>query len=79
MRKIFLDALLKERFNGLDERAEICDESGRTVGYFLPIEVDPGLDYDAARALFSNDELEIARRQPGGRTTAEVLERLRNL
>ena len=36
MSKITLDATLRSKLNGLNESLEICDETGETVGHFLP-------------------------------------------
>ena len=78
MNKVMLDETLRSKLNGLDTRLELCDESGRTLGYFLPAaEVDRSL-YAWAHEQFTDEELELARRQPGGRTTAQVLDHLKN-
>ena len=54
----------------------IRDKSGKTLDRFYPGEMSEDESYAAASKLF--DPAEIARRkaEPGGRTTAEVLDRL---
>jgi hypothetical protein len=79
MNKLVLDPAVRSQLNGLNGEVELCDEEGRTVGFFVPANLRERLWYDWAKAQFTDDELERARRQPGGRTTAEVLERLRKL
>ena len=36
MSMVTLDAALRSMLNGLDEPLELCDESGQTLGHFLP-------------------------------------------
>ena len=36
MTKVIVDQSLRSKLNGLDEQVELCDESGRTMGHFLP-------------------------------------------
>jgi hypothetical protein len=79
MNKLVLDPTVRSQLNGLNGEVELCDEEGRTVGFFVPVKLRERLWYDWAKAQFTDEELERARQQPGGRTTAEVLERLRKL
>lgn len=74
MTKVILDPELRERLHGLTHQIELCDESGRTLAYVLPSEDYLRWAYEWARSQISDEELEEARREPGGRTTAEVLE-----
>jgi hypothetical protein len=60
----------------MDSSFEFCDESGRTLGFFVPAPDQLGPVYDWARAEFTEEEIERARREPRGRTTDEVLSRL---
>jgi hypothetical protein len=74
MSKIVLDEELRAKLNGLNDEVEVCDSEGRTIGRFLPEQEYWRLMYDLAKTDFSDDaELEEARREPGGMTTAEVL------
>ena len=76
MNRVLVETAIRSRLHGLDSELEFCDESGHTLGYFVPSsEADPGL-YAWARAAFSDEEIEQARGESGGRTTAEVLSRL---
>jgi hypothetical protein len=76
MSKVTLDQSLRAKINNLDSEVEFCDESGRTVGYYVPADWHHQLLYAWAKAQFTDEELEIARRQPGGRPLAEILARL---
>lgn len=77
MGKIVLDATLRTRLNGLNEQMEVFDEGGSRVGCFLPEDVYRQLLRDWADRNLA-DEAEVERRllEPGGRTLAEILQRL---
>ena len=72
------EALLGQLGSGREE-AELCDPSGRRLGYFLPDHVYRQLVCRWANAQVSDEELERCRQETESYTTAEVLERLRNL
>jgi hypothetical protein len=78
MNKIVLDGALRSKLNNLDAEVEICDETGHTVGFFLPVEQHRQLLYAWAKAQVSEGELEEARQEPGGRPLSEILARLRS-
>ena len=74
MNKVVLDDELRAKLNGLNDEVEVCDSTDRTIGRFLPEREYWRLMYDLAKADFSDDaELEEARREPGGMTTAEAI------
>jgi len=86
MRTLILDDDLKARLNNLNEYQEVRDAAGNVVGHFLPDESYRRLIYDRAKAEFALEEAEeaakgIVRTWDGtnGRTTAQVMEQLRNL
>jgi hypothetical protein len=79
MDKIILNPEARSHLNGLDRYAEVCDETGKTLGFFLPPDLHHELIYAWAKTLFNDEELARARadvRANGGYTTAEVLSRL---
>ena len=82
MDKITLDADVRSRLNGLNRLAEMCDEDGNTLGFFVP----PGEYHEMMQAwgkdLFADEDIAQAReelQQEGGYTTAEVLNRLQEI
>jgi hypothetical protein len=79
MNKIYVDDALRARLHGLAAQLELCDESGSTLGYFVPRDVHDILVEHLISGPVTDEELERASQMPGGRTTAEVLERLHNL
>ena len=78
MRKVTLSEL-ESRAGQLQEEVEVCDQSGRVVGRFLPEHIYRQHLYEWANAQFTDSELDRAAQEPGGYTTAEVLQHLRSL
>jgi len=74
MPKLLLDTDLRARLRDLNVEWEVCDESGRTLGHFLPADLYQKLLYAWAKSLFDDeDELKRARQEPGGMSTVEAL------
>jgi hypothetical protein len=71
MTRVTLDAELRARLNGLNEQVEVCDESGKTVGHFLPDALYRKFVYAWANAQVTDEELEQAAQEPG-RPLAEI-------
>ena len=74
--KVTVDEGLRTRLNGLNAQVEFCDEAGRTLGHFVPDELYRKLVYAWANAQVTDEELERAMQQPGGRPLAEIWKRL---
>jgi len=72
------EALLGQLGAGREE-AELCDATGRRVGYFLPDKVYRQLVCRWANAQVTGEELERCRQETESFTTSEVLDRLQNL
>jgi hypothetical protein len=82
MNKVILDEALRSKLNGLNTEMELCDETGKTVGHFLPPEVYRELIYAWAKTQDTDEEIAQAKREvreQGGLTTAEVLAHLESL
>lgn len=78
MNKVTLDGAGRLQLDDLDGEVEICDQTGRTVGYYLPVGLRDELLYAWAKSQVSEEELELARQQPGGRSLKEILVDLNN-
>ena len=72
MRKLVLTPELRAKLNGLNEKAEILDEQGKTVGHFLPANQYGKLVCALANAQISDKELEAISREPGRRSLREI-------
>ena len=77
MNKIILDSAILAALPNLDHFAELCDPSGRTLGYFTPA-VDPAL-YAELDVVIDEDELLRRAKEDRRYTTAEVIEHLERL
>jgi hypothetical protein len=78
MSKYVLDPDLRAKLNGLNEQIEFCDESGKTLGRFVPEEEYRRMQYALAEALcpYSQEELERMRQEKGGRPLADLWKEL---
>jgi hypothetical protein len=72
MTKVIVDDATRANLHNLDTLLEVCDESGRTLGYF-----HPQLGAMQVRSPFSDEEIERRRQQRTGKPLAEILERLK--
>jgi hypothetical protein len=75
MAKITLDTQMRAKLNGLNEQIEVCDESGITIGHFLPISDYQKLLCAAAEAAcpYTEEELQkFHQEKTGGRPLAEI-------
>jgi hypothetical protein len=76
MPRITLGPEIESQLNASEEVVEVCNQSGRILGYFLSKEEYFDLVYARADSQISEEELERRMQEPGVRTTVEVLERL---
>jgi hypothetical protein len=76
MVKMTVEPGLVARFRELGE-AEICDESGRTLGRFVSEEMFRRLVYDWVNAQATDAEIRQSLQQPGGKTLAEIWTQLK--
>jgi hypothetical protein len=77
--RLILDPATAAKLDGTAGSIELCDPSGRTLGYFTPV-VDRSL-YQGVEIPFSEEELARAEKEVEGKTytTDEVLAHLRSL
>jgi hypothetical protein len=72
MSKVILDEVLRSKLNGLNEQVEVCDETGRTVGHYVPADVYQKLQCVSIEFPFTEEEIARRRQEKGGRTLAEI-------
>jgi hypothetical protein len=74
MVRITLDDDLRGKRNGLNEPVDLCDDTGRSVGRFLPAAMYDDLWYAALaeRTGEPKEELRRSHREEDGRTLAEI-------
>ena len=79
MNRAVVDDALRSKLDELQTRTEFCDKDGRVLGVFTPaLKVDRAT-CDRIASLISDEELERRKKEPGGKTTAELLEYLQTL
>jgi len=79
MTKVVLDSNALSKLAGVHQPAFVCDESGRAVGYFEPLELPTGKGADGAEPPFSEEQIEQFRQQRRGRALTDVLADLAEL
>jgi hypothetical protein len=72
MSRVIVDESLRAKLNGLQEKTELCDEAGQTLGLFLPEEQYWKLQLAADGCPLTYEELQRRRQEKGGRTLAEI-------
>lgn len=72
MQKLVLDPSLLPKLQNLEDHLELCDPSGKTLGHFLPTDVYKEFLLAWADANIMEEELEKRRREPRGRSLAEI-------
>ena len=70
MTRLVVDQAIRAKLRNLEERLEMCDESGRVLGYFTPA-VDQSM-YQGVDAPASEEELERSEKE-SGRPLADIL------
>ena len=68
MIRIIVDEAVCDKLTGVGDRAELCDKSGRVIGFFEPA---PSDDYEGFESPLSDKELAargVVRRSADGRT-----------
>lgn len=73
MTKFVVDAALGAKLTAVGEAVEVCDASGRTLGYFHPVAPLPDSTSAAIRSPLSDDQMERRRQDRQGRPLREIL------
>jgi hypothetical protein len=76
MSKLILGPELRQQIKSLHEQLEVCDESGKTLGHFLPEKLYQDMVNVYLESVFPKHEVEEALQQTGGRTLKEIWQRL---
>jgi hypothetical protein len=70
MTRLTVDAAFLARLDKLDSVVEVCDESGRTIGYFHPVSHSSEA---AVRSPYSDEEIQRRQQQRTGRPLSEIM------
>jgi hypothetical protein len=73
MSRITLDKAIAEKLAGVVGEVELCDESGRTLGYYIAKKPTPTYDELWASCPSTEEELNRIAREETGRPLKEIL------
>jgi hypothetical protein len=76
MDKVIVDSAVQAQLHHFQEALELCDQTGRTLGHYLPADVYREMLLAWSKARTTDEELERRRQEPGGHTLAEIWKRL---
>jgi hypothetical protein len=77
MQTVVADPVLRDRLFNLTEEVEVRDEDGRVLGKYVPKpRLSPEYEELMKTCPISDEELERRRKEPEGRTLAEIWESL---
>ena len=76
MSRVTVDAATRARLHNLNAFIVLCDEEGRTLGYFHPGLPPDSRSEERVASPISDEEIERRRRQRSGIPFSEVLKRL---
>lgn len=79
MNRALADDTLRSKLGEFRTQTELFDKEGHVLGIFIPAPVHDAALYDYIAAQISDEELERRKKEPGGKTTAELLEYLQSL
>jgi hypothetical protein len=76
MTKIIIDDDGRAKLSDVNERVELCDKSGKVVGYFYPVEDPEDAIYANLKVPFTEEELQRRENETGGSSLAEFWQRM---
>jgi hypothetical protein len=71
MGRVTIDQALRSKLGSFESPLELCDETGRVVGHFIPVE-DRSI-YEGVESPVSNEELDRRLREESGRPLDDIL------
>jgi hypothetical protein len=71
MVKLTLDPETAAKLSGVQQRVQLCDASGKSLGWFQP--AFRREEFEGLEPPFSEEELRAAEQEQGGRTLDEIL------
>ncbi len=77
MNHVIASGALLDELGELSAPVALCDNEGEPLGFVVPSPNRLRKLYDWATSAFTEEEIEMARQESGGLTTAEILRGLR--
>lgn len=79
MDRVTADEVLRSKLGNFTGPLEVCDEKGKIVGHFLPLETYKALLYSSLKEPhFSKEDLEDRFNAPGGKSLQEIWKGLKS-
>jgi hypothetical protein len=72
MSKVIVDEVLRSTLEMCAAPVELCDQSGRLLGHFVPVGLTGPISRPADGCPHSEAELQVLRNQTGSRPLAEI-------
>jgi hypothetical protein len=72
MSKVIIDDALGLKLGSCATTVELCDQTGRLLGHFIPVRQAETISLLGDRCPYTEAELRAARDEIGGRTLAEI-------
>ena len=69
--RVTIDQALRSKLGSVESPLELCDESGRVIGHFIPAE-DRSI-YEGVESPHSNEELDCRLREDSERPLDDIL------
>ena len=76
MTRVVVDAAFRSKLDDLDGLVELCDETGRILGYFHPLVQGSGSAAMKVQSPFTDEQIHQRQQQRAGRPLGEILEDL---
>ena len=76
MRKITLDEFTIDKLQGLTHMVDLCDESGKTIGFFQPLAVGDQPTPIRELCPYSDEEIRELVKQNEGKPLGDILKEL---
>jgi hypothetical protein len=72
MSKVIVDDVLGSKLGAYATTVELCDQSGRLLGHFVPVSREETISQPEDGCPYTEAELRAAIDERGGRTLAEI-------
>lgn len=79
MTRVVVDSVLQAKLGGMNDFVVLCDEAGRTIGYYHPATPWPGAGPIKDFSPLRDEDVRELQKQEGGRPLADILRDLRKL
>ena len=72
MVRVIVDNSLRTQLDAYDAPVQLCDESGRLIGHFVPVQVPSKQEPAVDQCPYTKEELSRMQQETGGRALSEI-------